>query len=171
VDDLRALKSAGDESLNAIHQEISRGAYENMIVKSLNKEGQISPDKIVSQWNKMDKGVKDALFDKSLIDEMDLLVKNINKTQLNDISKVNPSGTGRALGVFSVFTDPKDAVMALLHSGAIKHYYKTGELYRESVLNFTRDASGALFNTAENLKKIRNIQSGRVAAQEVTGGK
>jgi len=138
VEQLEALKKSAKDGyeLRAIYDELSRGSFESVIKKSINaKTGKVSPDKFRTEWGKMDDGIKGALFDDKLVKDADELVSVLEMTDRGDILKLNPSGTAKMNALQKIYDNKIDAVMAGFRYLAIKHYYKTGKLYRESAVN------------------------------------
>jgi len=135
---LRAIKEGGIE-LKPIYDELSRGGFESIVKKSTNQSTKtVSPDKFLSEWGKLDSELKSALFPKELVSNMDELSDIVRITGRNDLNKLNPSGTAKANFLNNVWSNKIDAIQSMFKYSAVKHYYKTGKLYRESALNLIK---------------------------------
>lgn len=159
---LNKIKEAAKKKpeIKPIYEELQRGAYEDLIFKSLNKNTmQISPDKLASAWNSMDGGFKKSIFPPNVIGEVDKLVRTLQKISSGDLAKMNPSGTGKVNFLTRVFTHPVDAATALLGYPVAKWYYKTGKLPHQSAWNLIRGDSGKIYLNSNKMAKMRNAQS------------
>lgn len=138
-DNLNKIKTASKTKpeIKALYDEISRGAYEDIIFRSMTK-GKVSPDKFMTNWSEISKNrkLRSALFPEDMIQEVDKQVRNFQKMSKGDLAKMNPSGTARALTISNVAKNKMDALQLALWYYPIKHYYKSGKLPQESAINF-----------------------------------
>lgn len=159
---LKNLKEASKTKpeVKAIYEELQKGAYEDLLSKSMNyKTMELSPDSFTSNWGKLDAGTKNALFDHGTVGEIDKLIEVYKKVTSGDLAKFNPSGTAKAQFINKVFKDPGAAFTALATGLFVKRYYKTGKLPHQSVVNLLRTSGNKVYMTADKLKTIQKASS------------
>lgn len=143
AENLDALKKAStkDPDMATLYKEIQAGFFDNLLKRSttINKAGgsdvlELSPDKLISSWKSMDNGVKNAIFPKDVIKEMDDAISAIAQSQAGIATRINPSGTAR-LSALREGANPKNWPVLALRK-PLKRYYETGSLSGvESILN------------------------------------
>lgn len=162
VKNLKKIKEKAKKSLSVrpIYEELQRGAYEDLIGKSINRKTmQLSPDKLATAWNTMDSGLKKSLFPESVVAETDKLVSTLQKISAGDLARLNPSGTAKVNFLTKVFRNKVDAASALMGYPLVKHYYKSGKLPHESVWNLLRGSDGKMYITSNKLNKMAKAES------------
>jgi hypothetical protein len=139
-----------------LFEEIRRGAFESLVKKSMNPQSlEVTPDRFMSNWNKLDGRVKRSLFDGETVQELDGLVQDLGRASLNDIRRQNPSGTGKMVSTtLAAVTAPVTLLPGVLHRLAVTRYYNTGELPWDSIFNFGRWATGRGAGAASALGRL-----------------
>lgn len=136
--------AAGSPDVAPLFEEVRRGAFESLVKKSMNPQSlEVTPDRFMSNWNKLDGRVKRALLDQETLQELDGLVQDLGRATLNDIRRQNPSGTGKMVSTaIAAVTAPVTLLPGILHRLAVTRYYRTGELPWDSVFNLGRETIG-----------------------------
>jgi hypothetical protein len=140
VENINKLKevSKTNPDVKAFYDELSRGAFEDIMRTAKGKEDIISPKKFQSAWRDYDKGVKEALFEPEFIKDMNSLDEISELIKGGDIASVNPSKTTIARIIFETgkrAIRPDRLILDGLKYMSVKHYYNTGKLYRQSAVN------------------------------------
>lgn len=139
-DRLEDLKKASktDQTIKPFYEELQRGAFESLIMKSSPKDG-FSPEKFRTAWTNIKPETKNALFPKSMVKDVDTYLSQYAKTTEGNIKKANPSGTAildaKLDDGITIITAGKNKLKALLTYSAIKHYYKNGKGFWQSTVN------------------------------------
>ena len=159
---LNKMKKASKSKpeIKAVYNEMQTAAYESLIFNSMDfKSMQIIPGKFVTNWNKMDKGLKTSIFPDKVILENDKIVANYNKSRMGDLKEINPSGTGKMNFLTAIWKKPVDATTAALMYFPVKTYYSKGSLPHQTIWNMVRGSDGKLGLTAKKRAAIIKAQS------------
>jgi hypothetical protein len=166
VDKLGQLKAAAEQSDNIrpLYQEMQAGFFDNFLKNSINnKTMNISPDKLLTNWNAMDPGLKQAMVPERVISEMNEIVDLVGKSRLNNPYTVNPSGTGKLTAMLGAIRNPEQAIPALLFRGPLKEYYATGHAPSlSSILNVVdkvQKGSNKVAGAAEGVQRFLSLPS------------
>ena len=163
LDNLKEL-SKTDLSVRSFYNELQRGGFENLILRSRIK-GELSPAKFKTQWSNMRPETKNALFQKDFIKDVDSYIAGHNKTLTGDLGAVNPSGTAKGKNILELgkmaVTQPIPALKALFSYHGLKHYYKTGKSIPESAINLIVEGAR---KSDKGLEKIYVDKAGKVMA-------
>lgn len=165
-------QAANKPEIKALYKELQKGAYEDLLYRSLDKTYTINPTKFVNSWQSLDKTMRKSLFPQSLIGEVDKLVDTFKRVTSGDLAKFNPSGTARANLVARLMDNPKTIFTSVLSWPAAHLYYKTGDLPHQSIWNLIKASGGGVYMTTKKLNNLRRAESlGNVIRAEYRTGK
>ena len=143
------LELKASATTRPLYEELRRGAFESMVLKSSPKDG-FSPEKFRTAWANMGPDFKKAIFPEEMIKDMDKYLTSWSKTTGGNLKLANPSGTAKAKAIIEdskgVLSGGKSLLKGLLTYHAVKHYYSSGKNIRESAINLAAKTGRGIDN-------------------------